>query len=290
MVGAGSGLDFGWITDTGRYTATGINILSNCSSNMTGNRQVIRNELPLQFELSGGGTYCVGDSQDHLILASSEIGVRYEFYRTGILINTITGTGLYIDAGKPGQGIYISTATNPLTHCTDTMLGRGVVAINNVPNVYSVTSSGNKDGIILELSGSDTGITYREVLNGTTLEEVNGTGSAIRFGKQTVSGTYTILATDKQTQCTSVMTGNVVFAKDPTVHISPNPAHNQLTLEMDKDAYTTYTISNEVGQVLVNEVISAGTTVINIRNLASGMYFIIFRGNQGTKVMKFVKE
>ena len=63
-----------------------------------------------------------------------------------------------------------------------------------------------------------------------------------------------------------------------------------LTLEMDKDAYTTYTISNDVGQVLVNETLGAGTTVINIRNLASGMYFITFRGNQGTKVMRFVKE
>lgn len=290
LEGTGSRLDFGWITDTGRYTATGINILSNCSSNMTGNRQVSRNKMPMQFELSGGGTYCVGDSQDHLILASSETGVRYEFYRTGLLINTIIGTGLYIDAGKPEQGIYISTATNPLTHCTDTLLGSVVVAINNVPNVYSVTNGGNKEGIILELSGSDTGITYSEIVNGTTLEEVNGTGSAIRFGKQTVSGTYTIIATDKQTQCTSVMSGNVVFSKDPTVHLSPNPAHNQLTLEMEKDAYTTYTISNDVGQVLANETLGAGTTVINIRNLASGMYFITFRGSQGTKVMRFVKE
>lgn len=71
--------------------------------------------------------------------------------------------------------------------------------------------------------------------------------------------------------------------------IYPNPATDALTIKMTKNAYTSYTITNQVGQVLVQQQISATQTQVNIKTLAPGLYYITLRGENGTSVQKFVK-
>ena len=61
------------------------------------------------------------------------------------------------------------------------------------------------------LSGSDIGVNYQlQVNNLNTGTPVSGTGSAISFGNQGVTGTYTALATNASTGCSDYMSGDAI--------------------------------------------------------------------------------
>src|SRR5206468_2153214 len=65
-------------------------------------------------------------------------------------------------------------------------------------------------GVVIGLSGSQSGVNYQLVRNSSTNvgSPVAGTGSAISFAGQTVAGTYTVVAANASTGCTSNMTGS----------------------------------------------------------------------------------
>ncbi|MCZ2460881.1 MAG: lamin tail domain-containing protein, partial [Chitinophagales bacterium] len=92
--------------------------------------------------------------------------------------------------------------------------------INAKPTAFNVTGGGSYctggSGVTVGLSGSESGVNYQLVRNGTnTGSPVAGTGSAISFGNQTVAGTYTVIATNTSTTCTATMTGNVTITVNP---------------------------------------------------------------------------
>ena len=73
------------------------------------------------------------------------------------------------------------------------------------------------------------------------------------------------------------------------IEIYPNPATDELTIKMDKGAYNSFTITNSVGQVFMQQQLSTTQTTINVKTLPAGLYYITLRGENGTKVQKFVK-
>ena len=95
------------------------------------------------------------------------------------------------------------------------------VIVNPAPNVYTVTGGGHycsgATGTQIGLSNSELGIRYQPY-NGSVLtgSSMNGVGTPISFGLFTVAGTYSVLATDTTTGCTSPMNGNATVT-DPSV-------------------------------------------------------------------------
>ncbi len=81
---------------------------------------------------------------------------------------------------------------------------------------------------------------------------------------------------------------NVAVAE--TVSIYPNPAHDQLTIKMDKMDYSSATITNIVGPKMLQQAITGNTTNVDIKSLASGIYYVTLQGANATKVMKVVKN
>lgn len=77
-------------------------------------------------------------------------------------------------------------------------------------------------------------------------------------------------------------------ANEPVVVIYPNPANNELTITADKQ-YTSYTVTNTMGQQMMQQPISASQTKVNIKALPAGLYYINLKGEQGGTVRKFVK-
>jgi hypothetical protein len=71
--------------------------------------------------------------------------------------------------------------------------------------------------------------------------------------------------------------------------IYPNPATNELFINMDDGAYAAYDITNEVGQSLAHGAISVWQTKVDVSSLPSGLYYIRLRGEHGSTVRKFVK-
>jgi hypothetical protein len=87
-----------------------------------------------------------------------------------------------------------------------------------MPTVFNVTGGGafcnSTNGEPVGLDGSQSGINYQLQLNGNpTNAPVPGTGSALSFGNQTVSGIYTVLAVDPTATagCTVAMNGSATL-------------------------------------------------------------------------------
>ncbi len=121
------------------------------------------------------------------------VHLRWAFYRSG------AGTGI-------GDEIFLTNIN---------------VSSSHPVTVFSVTGGGSYcsggSGVTIGLSGSQVGVNY-QLKNGATNigSPVAGTGSAISFGTQTASATYTVLATDVSTSCSNAMSGNAVITINTT--------------------------------------------------------------------------
>lgn len=76
----------------------------------------------------------------------------------------------------------------------------------------------------------------------------------------------------------------------PLIQIYPNPATDELTIKMDQNAYASFTITNSIGQEIMQQPLSAAQTQVNVSKLPAGVYYITFKGENGVEVRKFVKE
>jgi hypothetical protein len=154
---------------------------------------------------------------------------------------------LYIEATYTSTGnIPAFTATNsgssPITGtvtvtptangCSGTP-GTFTITVNPKPTVYSVNGGGSYcsggSGVSVGLSNSQTGVDYQLMLGSSPIgSAVAGTGSAITFGSQTTAGTYTVVATNATTSCSSNMSGSATVSINtaPTVSCSGNVSVN----------------------------------------------------------------
>jgi len=187
---------------------------------MFGSTSIAINPLPTPFTVTGGGGYCAGGVGVHIGTGSSEIGTTYQLLNGLSVAGGSAGTGSLIDFGAyTSAGYYTVQATNA-AGCSATMPGSATVTINPLPNVYSITPSapGNYcaggTGVAVGLSGSGTGISYQLYNGSGPVTLVAGTGSPIGFGAQ-LAGSYTVIATNTTTSCSSNMTGSVSLAAYP---------------------------------------------------------------------------
>lgn len=106
------------------------------------------------------------------------------------------------------------------------ILREGAACVN--PIAYNVTGGGTGSSVSVGLSNSEIGVTY-QLINGTNNvgTPVAGTGSAISFGVQTTSGTYTVVGSRNVGLCNSTMNGNAVVNYVP----APTPSFWNDTFE-----------------------------------------------------------
>jgi hypothetical protein len=227
MTGTGSSLDFGAVTTGGSYTVSANNTTTFCSSDMGGSASVIVNPLPTVYTVTGGGNYCSGSTGVHVGLSGSNTGLSYQLYNGASMVGSpVTGlSGSLLDFGLiTTPGTYTVDATNSITGCTSAMSGSKTIGINTLPMAYTVTGGGSvcagAEGVAVNLSGSVTGINYILMNGGSTVNTLSGTGGALNFGLETTSGTYTVMASNPSTSCTSNMlsSANVVVNPLPDVY------------------------------------------------------------------------
>ncbi|HPS17053.1 MAG TPA: choice-of-anchor L domain-containing protein, partial [Bacteroidales bacterium] len=229
IAGTGSVISFGYQT-AGTYLIIATNTITHCTDTMNGFANIIVNPLPVTYNLSGSGEYCLSGSGVTLTLSGSQLGVNYTLYLNGAPTNIDTlGTGSAINFPDQPTGNYTIIATDTLTHCVDTMNGIANVVVNPLPTIYNLSGSGSYcasgSGVTLTLSGSQLGVNYTLYLNGSpTNIDTLGTGSAINFNNQP-AGVYMIVATDisHTTLCTDTMSGIA------TVTVNPLPIAYDLT-------------------------------------------------------------
>ncbi|MCX6246079.1 MAG: PKD domain-containing protein [Bacteroidetes bacterium] len=214
-------LNFGHQYLVGIYRIVGINPTTGCKQDMTGTVNIL--PAPAIFTIFPPGIICPGTS---IILPGSETGISYQLRRDSLTSVglPLPGTGLPLDFGPQTiPGVYSIIATNPLTHCYNWMNGRST--IQPQPTLYSIMPNGDTcAGAIIRLNGSQTGIRYRLILNGTIfLDSLMGTGNPLVFGTYFTSGFYTIVAVNPVTRCETLMTGTLHIESSPTAYnVIPN--------------------------------------------------------------------
>ncbi len=214
-------IDFGFMTSPGLYTIVATNATTGCSVGMTGSATVSVNPLPVVYTVSGGGSYCVGGTGVAIGLSGSAIGVNYQLFDGSTISGSpVAGSGTTINFGlKTATGVYTVVATNPITGCTATMSGIATISTLPLPNIYTVTGGGGYcaggSGAAIGLSNSDINVAYQLFQGGTGSTIVGGTGSAISFGSYTTATSYTVVATNTLTACTSNMSGSVIVSINP---------------------------------------------------------------------------
>ncbi len=90
--------------------------------------------LPLIHTVTGGGSYCAGDTGVHIKLNTSDVGVSYQLYNGATPVGTTKpGIGAILDLGLvTAAGTYTVVATNPSTTCSSDMAGSAIVSITPV--------------------------------------------------------------------------------------------------------------------------------------------------------------
>ena len=112
---------------------------------MNGSVDISINPAPTAFEVTGGGSYCIGDVGKTVGLASSEPGVNYQLQINGSESGSpVSGTGSLINFGiKSNAGTYTVAASNGSTGCSANMSGSVDIVVNSLPVAYDVIGGGN---------------------------------------------------------------------------------------------------------------------------------------------------
>ncbi|MFZ4523383.1 MAG: Omp28-related outer membrane protein [Bacteroidales bacterium] len=117
------------------------------------------------------------------------------------------------------------------------------------PAAFNVTGGGGYcavggTGVPIGLSGSQIATNYTLYLNNVaTTNVVSGTGSAISFGTQMTTGSYTVLASTTSGSCTNNMTGTAVVSVDPSAPAIPAAPVGPSNVYSGSTPTTDYTTS-----------------------------------------------
>ena len=184
---------------------------------------VIVNPLPIQYDLTGGGSYCNTGTGVPLGLSGSQNNTAYQLLNGGIPDGPVVyGNGSPISFGDhTAAPVYTVVATNIATGCVNMMNGSIMVALNPLPTIYKIDPIGQQcPGTIIRLNGSNVGIKYYLLLDGIPVDSISGTGiiGFLDFGPRTVNGTYTVLAVDMVTGCNAIMNGSTYINVAPQVY------------------------------------------------------------------------
>ena len=74
--------------------------------------------------------------------------------------------------------------------------------------------------------------------------------------------------------------------------VYPNPATNQLFVQLNNQTAQSIGIKNTLGQTMVQKNVDANqtTSAINIAQLPAGLYFVQINTKQGSIMQHFVKQ
>ena len=218
IAGTGNALNFGNQLIPGIYTVIATSTLTGCSIQMSNSATITVNPIPnILLTASGPVEFC--GSGTVTLTANAGSGCTYYWQNNGA---NIPGANLnqYV---ATTTAMYTVVATNITTGCSndnDTM-----VQVHPLPQVFTVSSSSasfcqGSLGVTINLNGSQTGVNYQLMLNGSASGvPVAGTGLSLNWINQDDPGIYSVVATNNTTLCTNIMTNT------PVVIMNPLPAN-----------------------------------------------------------------
>ncbi|MBI3517906.1 MAG: T9SS type A sorting domain-containing protein [Bacteroidetes bacterium] len=192
-----------------------------------------------------------------------------------------TGTGTYTT--NVSSTTYTVTDDNGCEATTNVTLTVNALPVLVATSTSSLLCSG--ETATLSVSGANT-YTWSTTEQTATIEVT-----------PTSQTTYTVDGTDVNgcsasttiTQDVSLCTG-IAALNNAEVFISayPNPTKGIFYIELTSEAKVT--ITNAIGQVIINETMQAGKNSIDIQHQSTGIYFVNVNHNGKQLVIKLIKE
>ena len=209
-------------------------------------------------------------------------------------IEAINGTQFQWSTGETTSSINLNTSGNYSVTITDV---DGCTGTNDIDVTNGTSPTAN---FTMSLSGST--LTTNNTSSGaTTYTWLFGDGanstSTNPTHTYTTNGLYTVTliatnggCTDTITHTVEVFTGIASILK-PTVRVYPNPTDGNALVEIGSvDGETVLTLTDVLGRVALSQHVTEKTTVLNLTNLASGMYELTVRSQGWQRTEKLVKQ
>ena len=277
------GLDFLWndastnqtldVTASGTYYVTVTD--STCST--TDSITVTMHSLPV-VDLGGDIAICEGDT---LTLDAGNAGADFLWSD-----NSTLQTLAVVD-----EGTYFVTVDDGTCAAADTV----TVSFITAPSADSIEFNAEDCTFDFSVANAENATNYDwDFGDGTAT--VSGATVSHTFA---ASGSYDVTVTmindcddttvlSKTVMCTAVGIGNITVGKD-ALKLYPNPTSDQITIENTSNLAMEYiTVFNVLGQaVYQNTAQSAVKHQMNVSKMASGLYTVRIKTNQGFIVRKF---
>jgi hypothetical protein len=98
--GTGSVISFGTYSTAGTYSVQATNMSTGCQSAMSGTASISINNLPVAYNVTGGGSYCSGGVGVAVGLSNSTLGISYRLHRDGVAVGELVpGSGSALSFG-----------------------------------------------------------------------------------------------------------------------------------------------------------------------------------------------
>jgi hypothetical protein len=134
----------------------------------------------------------------------------------------------------------------------------------------------------LTLSGSETAVSYQLWRNESSVgNAVTGTGAALSFGPQSLSGTYTVLATNTISSCSAMMAGSATVVSGGTAPVVQLTYLNggKLLRVTGGGTYFFVQVLDRVGNYEIRETVESPDGFFTLKR--SGPFWVIVTGPDG---------
>lgn len=225
------------------------------------------NPMPVQYSVTGGGSYCEGGVGVAVGLANTEADVNYELWLDDVtLINDISGTGAALDFGlQLAAGDYTIYGYKTATSCRIKMNGGVTISINPLPDDAGTITGSNEvcqdETVVVYTVDPITDATnyvWTIPAGFTIVSGANSNSIVVDVDNTAADGTITVYGEN------ACGTGNVSANYLVTVNQVPGPALNltgPATICNDEDG-VIYTVDQDVNATQYNWTLPQGATVV----------------------------
>ncbi|PQB07170.1 hypothetical protein BST83_08415 [Polaribacter filamentus] len=212
-------------------------------------------------------------------------------------------SGSYSDRTWTGVNNIVWNATRTRT---DQVINGRAVAIDFRTNEGSMTSStianglgsltastqrafsGGTGTVDILVNGNVVGtLPYNETIQTTTISNINITGNITVKIAKSASGADRVIIDDLNWSCYSTL--NIKNENLKNIKMYPNPVNGN-TLSISSTEKTAIIIYNLLGKVVKKATITADNNLIDISNLAKGIYIVKMNINNATASKKLIKN
>ena len=238
------------------------------------------NPSPYSGTITGLSAVCTGSNitlSDVAPTGTWSASNSHAFVTGGIVAGTSTG---------------VDTITYTVTNVCGTISSTTTVTVDTVPSLYTISGGGSYcaggAGFDLTLSGSDAGISYQLYDGAAVGSPLAGTGSGLNFGVHTTGGTYTAIATNTVTGCSSTMSGSTAIVVNPLPHVYTVTGGGSYCIGgagvpvglSGSDAGVNYQLYN--GSTAVGATVPGGGSAITFGPQTAAGTYTVFATNGGT--------